>query len=71
MDCNIILVGSSLANLDYQALAEDIARKVKELDLGIGYFNISFQSDNATLHALSEIDDLGAQDVSEISTTTF
>ena len=71
LDCNIILVGSSLANSDYQALAEDIARKVKELDLGIGYFNMSFKSDNATLHALSEIDDLGAQDVSEISTTTF
>ncbi len=68
-DCNLTLVNASLADADYQSIAMELARKIKDLDLGIGYLNIAFQSDDFTLKALSSIDDLSTQDVSEISTT--
>ena len=43
----------------------------RQIDLNIGYFNIAFQSDDNTLNAVSNIDDLSTQDVSEISTKTY
>lgn len=49
----------------------ELAQAIKDLDLGIGYFNIAFQSDDYTLNALSVIDNLSTQEVSEISTKTF
>ena len=71
LDCSLTLVNESFADADYQSIAMEIAKTVKELDLNIGYFNIAFQSDDNTLNAVSNIDDLSTQDVSEISTKTY
>lgn len=71
LDCNLTLINESFANEDCQSIAVDLASKVKELDLGIGYFCIAFQSDDYTLNALSSLDDLSSQDASEITTKDF
>lgn len=71
MDCNLTLVNESFADGDCQVVAEEIAAKVKELDLGIGYFCIAFQSDDYTLTAISNMDDLNNQESTEISTKVF
>lgn len=71
LDCNLTLVNESFAGGDCQSVAVELASKVKELDLGIGYFCIAFQSDDYTLIAISNMDDLSNQDASEISTKTF
>ena len=71
LDCSLTLVNESFADADYQSIAMEIAKTVKEIDLNIGYFNIAFQSDDNTLNAVSNIDDLSTQDVSEISTKTY
>lgn len=71
LDCNLTLINDNFANEDCQSIAVDLASKVKELDLGIGYFCIAFQSDDYTLNALSSLDDLNSQDASEITTKDF
>ena len=71
MDCNLTLVSESFADADYQSIATDLAAEVKDLDLGIGYFCIAFQSDDLTLNAISNMDDFSTQDPSEISTKEF
>lgn len=71
MDCNLTLVNEAFAGGDCQAVAEEIATKVKELNLGIGYFCIAFQSDDYTMTAISNMDDLSSQAASEISTKAF
>ncbi len=71
LDCNVTIINESFSDADYQSIAEDLATTIKALDLGIGYFCIAFQSDDYTLNAISNIDSLSGQDVSEISTTTF
>lgn len=71
MDCNLTLVNESFADGDCQVVAEEIAAKVKELGLGIGYFCIAFQSDDYTLTAISNMDDLNNQESTEISTKVF
>ena len=71
MDCNITLVNESFADGDCQEVAVELATKVKELDLGIGYFCISFQKDDYTLNAISNMDDLSTQEASEITTKKF
>jgi hypothetical protein len=71
MDCNLTLVNESFKEGDCQAVAEEIATKIKKLDLGIGYFCITFQKDDYTMTAISNIDNLKDQDATEISTKTF
>lgn len=71
MDCNLTLVNESFAGGECQAVAEEIATKVKELDLGIGYFCIAFQSDDYTITAISNMDSLKDHDASEIGTKPF
>lgn len=71
MDCNLTLVNESFKEGDCQAVAEEIATKIKKLDLGIGSFCITFQKDDYTMTAISSIDNLKDQDATEISTKTF
>ena len=68
LDCNITIVSSSFENADCQKIAVDLATKVKELNLGIGYFNVVFQTDDYNVIAISAIDDLSNQEPTEIST---
>lgn len=67
LDCNLVLINPDFADTDCQAIALELAKKVQGLDLGIGYFSISFQSDDYTLNALSSVD-LSEQDATEITT---
>lgn len=71
MDCNLTLINENFANSDCQSIAVDLASKIKELDLGIGYFCIAFQQDDYSLNALSSIDNLSEQDPTEITTQTY
>ena len=71
LDCNLTLINESFSNADYQSIAEQLASSIKDLDLGIGYFCIAFQSDDYTLNALSNLDDLSTDDISSITTTIF
>ena len=71
LDCNLTLISADFASIDCQTVAVEIASKVKELDLGIGYFCIAFQSDDYTMKALSSLDDLNTQAASEITTQAF
>ena len=71
MDCNLTLVNEAFAGGDCQDIAVEIATKVKELDLGLGYFCIAFQSDDYTMTAISNMDDLSNQEATEISTKAF
>lgn len=71
LDCCLTLVSESFTGGDCQAVAEEIAIKVKELDLGIKYFSIAFQSDKYTMTAISNMDDLSSQEATAISTKTF
>ena len=71
MDCNLTLVNEAFADGDCQDIAVEIATKIKELDLGIGYFCIAFQSDDYTITAISNMDDLSNQEATEISTKAF
>ena len=71
LDCNLTLISDLFDTADFQQIAEDLGGKIKELDLGIGYFNIAFQTDDYTIKALSAIDDLSLQDVAETSITLF
>ena len=71
MDCNLTFVNEAFAGGDCQDVAVEIATKVKELDLGIGYFCITFQSDDYTMTAISNMDSLKDQEASEISTKAF
>lgn len=71
LDCNITLVSKDFANADLTKIAVDLGTQIKEFDLGIKYFNIAFQIDDSTLLAVSSIDDLSSQDVTEISTKEF
>jgi len=71
LDCNITLVSEAFAEGNCQNVAEDLASKIKKLDLGIGYFSIVFQSNDYTMIAISSLDDLGNQDVSNIETQTY
>lgn len=67
LDCNLILINPDFADVDCQSIALELAKKVQDLNLGIGYFSISFQSDDYTLNALSSVD-LNKQDATEITT---
>lgn len=71
LDCNLTLVSADLEDADYQALSNELAAKIKDLNLGIGYFNIAFQSDDFTVKALSSIDDLSSQEPTEMNVTTL
>lgn len=70
MDCNLTLISESFSGADLQSIAVDLATKIKELDVGVGYFSIAFQTDDYTMVGLSSVD-LREQNPSEISTTTF
>ena len=71
MECNLTLVSDTFENADLQSIAVDLGTQVKELNLGIQYFSIAFQKDDYTLTAISNIDDLSAQEATEITTKTF
>ena len=71
LDCNLTLVSGSFTDGNCQSIAEELATKVKELDVGIGYFCIAFQSDDYTLKAISSVDNLSSQEASEITTQDF
>lgn len=71
VDCNITLVNKAFTSGDCQTVAEELATKVKELDLGIGYFCIVFQSDDYTMTAISSMDSLKNQEAAEIIIKTF
>lgn len=71
LDCILTLESASLKNADCHGIAVDMAKKIKELNLGISYLCIAFQSDDYTMEALSIINDLINQDVSEMSTKSF
>ena len=71
LDCYITLVNESFKDADYQSLAMDLAQKIKDENLGIGYLNFAWQSDDFKLIAISGIDDLNNQDVSEFTTKKF
>ena len=71
LDCNLTLINTVFGTADCQPIAVELASKVKELDLGIGYFCIAFQKDDYSLNAVSSIDDLSTQDASEITTQTY
>lgn len=71
MECVMILINEEFASADYQSIAVELATKVKELGLGIGYFDISFQKGDYSINALSRIEDLNSQDPSEMDTITF
>ena len=69
LDCSLTLISDEFADADYQTIAADLGKQIKDLNLGIGYFNIAFQTDDYTVKAISSVDDLSTQDVSEIGTT--
>jgi len=71
LDCNLTLINSDFSTTDCQGIAVEIADKIKEMDLGVGYFCIAFQTDDYNLNALSSIDSLSSQDASEITTQTY
>ena len=71
LDCNLTLVNNSFADADYQSIAIELAKSIKNLDLGIGYFNITFQSDDYTINAISSIDDLSTQNADEMTTKPY
>ena len=71
LDCYLTLISEDFATADCQKIAEDIASKIKELNLGIGYLCISFQTDKYNIKALSSIDNLNDQEASEMSTKEF
>ncbi len=71
LDCNLTLVSEDFSKADCQKIAVELASKIKELDLGVGYFCISFQTDEYTIKALSSLDDLNTQDASEMKTKDF
>jgi hypothetical protein len=71
LDCNLTLVSDTFDGADFQSIAVDLGTKIKDMNLGINYFSIAFQKDDYTLTAISSIDDLSAQDASEITTNTF
>lgn len=70
LDCNITIVSETFIDADYQAIALDIATQMEGQNLGIGYLAIAFQSDEASIEALSSVD-LSTQEASEIVTKTF
>ena len=71
LDCSLTLVNESFADADYKSIATELASNIKDLDLGIGYFNITFQSDDYTVKGISNLDDLSTQDATEITTELF
>ena len=71
IDCNLTLVNESFADADFDAITSELAKKIKDLDLDIGYFCVAYQKDDYTMTAVSRIDDLSTQDVSEVSTTKY
>ena len=71
LDCNITLVSKDFSDADYQKIATELGQQIKDLDIGIGYFSIAFQSDDYTLKAISGVSDLNSQDASGITTTTY
>lgn len=71
LDCNLTLISEAFGAADCQNVAVELASKIKELDLGIGYFCIAFQSDDYTMKALSSLDNLATQEPSEITTQTY
>lgn len=71
LDCTITVVNSAFANADCQEIAAELIDVIKEQDLPIGPFMITFQSDDDTVVAIASIDDLQNQDVSEISMFTL
>lgn len=71
LDCCITIVNDEFEGADFQSIAEALATQVKELDLGIGYFNVCFEKEDYSVKALASVDNLGAQEVSEIVTTVY
>ena len=71
LECDLILINEEFADADCQSIAVDLARKVKDLDLGIGYFCISFQTNDYDLVAISNMDDLSSHEADEITTKEF
>ena len=71
IDCNLTLVNESFADADFDDITSELAKKIKDLDLDIGYFCVAYQKDDYTMTAVSRIDDLSTQDVSEVSTTKY
>lgn len=71
LDCNLTLVNENFKDSNCQKYAEEIASKIKEQNLGIGYFCIAFQSDDYTLVAISSIESLYNQNTTEITTQLF
>ena len=65
------LFNESFADADYKSIATELSSNIKDLDLGIGFFNITFQSDDYTVKGLSNLDDLSTQDATEITTELF
>lgn len=70
-DCNLTLISESFADADYQKIAEELGQQIKDKDLGVGYFCIAFQSSDVKLNALSSVDNLKEQEVTEITTKVF
>ena len=68
LDCSLTLISDEFADADYQTIAADLGKQIKDLNLGIGYFNIAFQTDDYKVIAISSVDNLTTQDVSEIGT---
>ncbi len=71
LDCNITIVNEEFADANYQDIAEGLAKKIKDEDLGIGYFSIAFQSNDYILNATSSLMDLKTEEPAKIETNVF
>lgn len=71
LECMITIVNADFETADLQSIAEKIGSDIKALNLNVGNLSIFFQHNDYEMKALSTIDDLSVQDVSEIKTDPF
>lgn len=65
LDCNLILINKEFESTKCQNIAIEIASKIKELNLGIKCLYIIFQLDDYNISAISNIDNLSTQNITE------
>lgn len=71
LECDINLVYKNFEKADIQSIAVNLAKNIKDLELGIGYFCIWFQCNDFDLVAVSSINDLNNQSASEMTTVNY
>lgn len=71
LECSLTLVNDNFDLDGFPHLAQEIATRIKELDMNIGNFCISFQGTDDTVLAISTLDDLRTQKTYEITTKKY